>query len=192
MERPTNRSSEPMGISKHFTPQEHALSIRKLLMILAEARQAAVSQQAFEVYSTQLQAYDLVDLKAAITKLSLTRRESGETAFPDLGTVDEAARYERKRRWAIESEAREVIREAEQERHRREHPEEYVQMSEIVGDFFKKHAMDAAIYPSEAEDTETNPLDRMMAALSQGLAAGKEYEEGLTQQIMAWRQDKGL
>lgn len=188
--RSTEPSKEQMAISPHSQQQQQALM--GMLAILAEARQAPISAQTLQVYSSRLTRYDLQDIQAAFDLLAITRRQEGETAFPDLGTVDEAVRYQRKQRWAMESEAREVIREAEQERHRAEHPEEYVHMSEIVGDFFKRHSMEAAVYPSDPEATAADPINRMMAALSQGLAAGKQYEEGLTQQIMAWRQDKGL
>ena len=190
MEQSTGRSNGQTAISKRSTPQEHALNIRKLLMVLAEARQAAISQQAFEVYSTQLQKYELEDIKAAITKLSLTRRREGETAFPDLGTVDEAVMDERRIRWDEEAEAKNVIREAEGSRHRVEHPEDYVNMTEIAAEYFATKSMEAVLYATENE-VPKNPREAIMAALSDGLAAGKDYEPALVAEIMAWRQKNG-
>ncbi len=96
------------------------------IAFLAEARQAAVNPQTFDVYAAQLSQYDERDIQAAVHRLSLQRRCDGETALPDLGTVDEAVRDERNKRMKEEREQREREQEEAERRDRQEHPEKYV------------------------------------------------------------------
>jgi hypothetical protein len=95
------------------------------IVFLAEARQAAVNPQTFTVFATHLSQYDQRDISAAVMRLSLQRRSEGETAFPDLGTMDEAVKDERNTRMRSEREQREREEAAEEEKRRREHPEEF-------------------------------------------------------------------
>lgn len=62
-------------------------AIATLLVTLAEARQAAVTQTTLQVYDKRLQAFDLRDVRTAILALMETPRREGETAFPDLATL---------------------------------------------------------------------------------------------------------
>ena len=96
------------------------------IAVLAEARQAAVNPQTFTVYAAQLSQYDQRDIGEAIRRLSLQRRSEGETALPDLGTVDEAVRGERNKRMATERKQRERDQEEAERRDREEHPDKYV------------------------------------------------------------------
>lgn len=96
------------------------------IAVLAEARQAAVNPQTFTVYAAQLSQYDQRDIGEAIRRLSLQRRSEGETALPDLGTVDEAVRDERNKRMATERKQRERDQEQAERRDREEHPDKYV------------------------------------------------------------------
>jgi hypothetical protein len=94
---------------------------------LGEARQAAVSPTTFDLFGTHLSQYDQRDITAAIRHLSLRRRSEGETAFPDLATMDEAVRDERNKRMAAERKEREREQEAAERRDREEHPDKYVE-----------------------------------------------------------------
>lgn len=93
---------------------------------LAEARQAAVSPTTFDLFATHLSQYEQRDIAAAIRILSLRRRSEGETAFPDLATIDEAVRDERNTRMKGEREQREREQEEAVRRDRGEHPDKYV------------------------------------------------------------------
>jgi hypothetical protein len=90
------------------------------------------------IYSVQLSSCQQEDILAAIRQLMLTRRQPGETAFPDLATVDQAVKEAGvKRRCAEVDERRRIALEAE-DRHRKEHPEEYSTMADVVAEVARR------------------------------------------------------
>lgn len=127
----TAPSSAQTAISPHSRPLKIA-STRKLMVMLAEGRQAAVSQQAFEIYSTALQGYELEDITAAVDKLMRTKRQEGETAFPDLATLEEAILEVGRPRRQAEYQRQKLESALAEAKHRQEHPEEYVSINEII------------------------------------------------------------
>lgn len=134
----TSHSSGRTAISRPLQTISPKSTVAKLLLILSEARQANLSDTALKIYASQLSKHPIEDVQAAVTSLSLSKRQEGETAFPDLATLDEACILAGRPRRQAEY-AREQARIAEDEsRHRAEHPEEYVDIREIVGDLFKR------------------------------------------------------
>lgn len=97
------------------------------LATLAMARQASVDSATLEFFAVSLSIYPPSDLRNAIDRLCHSKRQAGETAFPDLATFEEA----------IERETTKRMQEAEQfdldaeNRRRQEHPEEYISLKEI-------------------------------------------------------------
>ena len=65
------------------------------LAVIAEARQAAVSEIALRLYSKRLATENFTAVEAAIAELAERERRDGETAFPSLGTVLAAVRRHR-------------------------------------------------------------------------------------------------
>lgn len=117
-------------------------SIAVELVKLAEARQAAVNRAGLEIYSAHLSRYPMEDIRAACATLSLTKRNEGETAFPDLPTIDEAVKVAFRNRRIAEDRVMRQEREETEERNRRENPEDFVSVSAMVGDFFKSKGME--------------------------------------------------
>jgi hypothetical protein len=56
---------------------------------LAEARQADVSDKAYELYSAALHNYPESDVREVVTAIAKRRRGEGEKAFPSLGDLIE-------------------------------------------------------------------------------------------------------
>lgn len=70
--------------------------IVKLLLALAERRDASVSSEKLQIYVEDLLEFDLRDVHKACAKIGQAERADGETAFPTMGKllagVKEAAR----------------------------------------------------------------------------------------------------
>ena len=155
MERQAQRgeivvSSAPTGTLQHSRPQEQGDELENLLLVLAEARQATVSLPTYEIYASRLAKYELCDIRAAIEKLCLTPRAEGQTAFPDLPTVDAAVRAVRSERWRAERIRAEREQQAAEERDRREHPENYVIFDplEVLKEVSEKRRQEALNKPA--------------------------------------------
>ena len=107
--------------------QQSVTWLVKQLATLAMARQANVDSETLKFFALSLSVYPPQDLRNAIDRLCHTKRQAGETAFPDLATFEEA----------IERETTKRMQEAEQfdldaeNRRRQEHPEEYISLKEI-------------------------------------------------------------
>lgn len=76
------------------TPQSRQLQASLVMMLhgMALCRQAAVNAETFTVYAKHLARFPAECVKEAIEALSRRPRGEGETAFPDLGTVEAAVR----------------------------------------------------------------------------------------------------
>jgi hypothetical protein len=73
-----------------------------------------------------------VDLQAGLKSLLRPRRD-GETAFPSLGDINLACEMARSARYKAEDALLMRRQEVEQERHRREHPDEFMSSEEFWG-----------------------------------------------------------
>jgi hypothetical protein len=101
---------------------------------LAMARQANVDSETLKFFALSLSVFPPQDLHNAIDRLCHTKRQAGETAFPDLATFEEAIERERSKR---QQEAEQAEFDAENRR-RSERPDEYVSVKEIVDLFRSK------------------------------------------------------
>lgn len=101
---------EQTAISQQQDVQRR-LSLVATLTELAEARQAAVSQETLTLYAECLSEFDLADVRRVARGMAMQRRADGETAFPILGDLTEPLRRIRWRR--REAEEQERIRQAE-------------------------------------------------------------------------------
>lgn len=68
---------------------QRRLSLVTLLVGLAEARQADVSDKAYELYSAALRKYPESDVREVVSAIVKRRRAEGEKAFPSLGDLIE-------------------------------------------------------------------------------------------------------
>lgn len=121
----------PMEISKlqNGFSAERMKWLTGQVAYLAEARQAAINEQTYAVYTAGLSQYDCQDIAPAIVRLSLSKRSPWEGPLPDLGTVVEAVREEKNRRLRAEREERERKEREAEKRDFQEHPENYVEFN---------------------------------------------------------------
>jgi hypothetical protein len=87
-----------------------------------------------KLYSARLANFAQDDILAAIDQLMLTKRQQGETAFPDLATVVEAVELVALRRRQAEAAAKEKAAREAEERNRKEHPENYFNMADVYAE----------------------------------------------------------
>lgn len=69
-----------------------------LLVTLAEARGADVSDASFELYAAKLSPYPDEDLREVIERAACSRRADGEKAWPELGSLLEPLQRMQERR----------------------------------------------------------------------------------------------
>ena len=149
--------SAPTAISLQRKAQSERFTVIKLLTILAEARQASMSQQSLELYSSELSRHEVQDIEAAVRKLMYRRRGEGETAFPDLATLDEEIRgFARIRRQELAREVERKQQEAEIQ-HRLDHPEEYRAVRDVWAEFMEKRGMAAKAAPAKTSNGSSQP-----------------------------------
>jgi len=151
------------------------------LIRLAEARQASsgLSEASLEIYSQELSSrFRLDDIRAGLHVLALTRREDGDTAFPDVGTVLAAVREAVRERHAARTAEAKRMRDDAEERHRKEHPEEYVHVSAIIGNFLKNKGIEVIppAKPKSAFCEHCNGVD-LNALRAQDLRALADFIE---------------
>lgn len=87
MDNSTGAKRAQMAISQQPEQQQKRSQVINLLTVLAEARQASISEQTLLVYSKALCEFELRAIEKAVNRLSLRERRDGETAFPDLATL---------------------------------------------------------------------------------------------------------
>lgn len=159
MSRTTERKREQTAISRHSGPLKQD-AIDKLLMTLAEARQAPISTETLLLFSSRLVHFDIEHVRVAVEKLMLTPREAGETAFPDLATLEQCIWDVKNTRLRLAREQREREEAEAEARDRREHPENYFSVGEMIAEFLKTHSIEAS-----APDRKFVPSPQIMLAL---------------------------
>lgn len=97
-----------------------------------------MSPETLKLYSSHLAKYCVEDVRIAVSGLSLLRRKEGETAFPDLATIDDAAWEAKQARLRTKREQDEKRAAEVEARHRLEHPEEYVHVRDVWAEFIQK------------------------------------------------------
>ena len=137
----TEHSNGQTAISLRERQQSQRLRVVDLLTILAEARQASVSPQTFQLYSSELDRFQIEDIESAVRKLMYRKRAEGETAFPDLPTLSEEVRAFARVRREDEQRAADRKREGAERKHRIEHPEEYMPARDVWAEFLEKRKL---------------------------------------------------
>jgi hypothetical protein len=122
----SNGKAKVTALSKQPSMQSQTWLVGQLAT-LAMARQANVDSATLEFFAVSLSVYPPNDLRNAIDRLCHSKRQAGETAFPDLATFEEAIERETNRRM---QEADQAELDAENRR-RFEHPEDYISLKEI-------------------------------------------------------------
>lgn len=82
-------------------------------------------------FALSLSNFNQTDISSAIDELCHTKRATGETAFPDLPTIEEYIFEHRDNRLKAERLERERVQNEAERQHREKHPEEYVTLAEI-------------------------------------------------------------
>jgi hypothetical protein len=132
--------------------------------------------------------YGIDLLETAVQKTRLTHK-----FFPHPAEINEAileaqelerakGRWERQEDYMRKKAAREQEEAASTE---------YVDMGAIVKAFYEKKGV-VEVKREPVAQTFPDPHDRVMASFSLGLTEGKEYEPKVVEEIMAWRQAKGV
>ena len=123
-----NNNGRGKGTELSKLPDPQSLTwLVKQLATLAMARQASVDSETLKFFAVSLSNFHPEDARRALDRLCHTKRKEGETAFPDLATVEEAIYVEHSARVKeqLEEERSNYIRYAET------HPQEFVTLSEI-------------------------------------------------------------
>lgn len=97
-------------------------------------RQAKLSREDYLVFADDLMGFDLRDVEAGLDRIGMRPRNEGETAFPDVATLQMAVRAARGVRIACEAKERERQHDLIAEQHRKDHPELYCS----TADFWKE------------------------------------------------------
>lgn len=125
------------ALSKQDDKLSQSLRVRQLLP-LAMARQATVDSPTLKFFAASLSRFERGDIAAAIEVLCHKRREQGETAFPDLATIEEQIFLVRNARVRAEREEEEYKERERVRRHIHDHPKEHVTFAEIMADFMAR------------------------------------------------------
>lgn len=93
---------EPNAISTQLD-RPSLSSVVKLLMTLAEVRQATVSPETLKLYAHRLSCFQLGDIRLGLSRLAERPRQAGETAFPDRATIVQEVRQAEINRRGVEA-----------------------------------------------------------------------------------------
>jgi hypothetical protein len=110
--------TQPSGLSK-------LSKIVMLLTALAIRRQAKLSEQDYQVFASDLEPFEIVDLETATKAIAQRPRAEGETAFPEIATIIGEVQAAGRSRRTAEARERRLADEAEERRRRESHPEEF-------------------------------------------------------------------
>lgn len=115
--------------STHLQKQNasHESDIRKMLMRLAERRQAQVTPGTLLIFSQDLAAYSLKEIDQALTGIASVPRREGETAFPEIAVIVESIRAVKR----VRSERSAIDVQNARIEHFKSHPELYSTSAEV-------------------------------------------------------------
>jgi hypothetical protein len=123
-----------------------------------------------ELYSSELAQFELEDIAAGVKSLSLTRRQEGETALPDLATIVEAVKGKKVRRLRDESDRREREEYDTIKRDRELHPERYTTIADITAEVFAKKGLQLAA--KKKQESKRGTCEHCGQAPLSGLSPG--------------------
>lgn len=95
-----------------------------------------------ETFASILSQYNPKDICSALDRLAHTRREEGETAFPDLATLEEAIRADAAKRRGEEKREAERVAAAAEDRDRAEHPENYFSVADAISEVMRRKGVE--------------------------------------------------
>ena len=145
--RPSTQLAQPNELSK-------LSKIVMLLGTLAIRRQAKLTDQDYQVFASDLEHFDLIDLETAMLGIAKKPRGEGETAFPEIQAIVEAAqKASRDRRIAAARECK-MADEAAERRRMITHPEEFETTDDIKALAAKLEAKIGFEQPKEIVITE--------------------------------------
>lgn len=130
--RPNHLSTQQDRLRQSSERTEKRNDVVSLLAKLGIRRQAKQAAEDYLVMADDLLSYDLADIAAGLDVIGKRVREQGETAFPDVPTMLEAVGAIVSARMSKEADLRRKREDEESERHRREHPEDYFHISELL------------------------------------------------------------
>jgi hypothetical protein len=136
MENPNSRAKQNQALTHSRRPELSTANKDRIMVLLAKLgvrRQAKLSPQDYLILAEDLLPYEARDVENALERIGRTPRREGETAFPDLPTIEEAVRAVRGERRACEAKERERLQELEQEAYRKAHPDEFMSAEEFWG-----------------------------------------------------------
>lgn len=116
--------------------------------------------------------FETQDLYSAIYRLCHTKRAEGETAFPDLATIEHVVKDERRKRLEVVSR----VRDGEERKHHSEHPEEYISLQEIY---------DAVAAKRAAEMGDAKPRKTLLDSLEESQNLSVEQKKELRELLQA-------
>jgi hypothetical protein len=89
-------------------------------------------------FAASLSGFEKQDIARGVEALCHKRREPGETAFPDLPTIEEAIFVARNNRIRAQREEEQLQERERISQHMREHPEEHVTFAQVMADFLER------------------------------------------------------
>lgn len=95
-----------------------------------------------ELFAAKLSQYDRRDIYSALDRLAHTPREEGQTAFPDLPTLEDAIRADAAKRRAEEKREAERAAAAAEDRDRTEHPENYFSVADMIAEVMQRKGVE--------------------------------------------------
>lgn len=153
----------------------------------------------------RLMAEDLADLPADSVRHAITAWRRGDTRhlssylqdhtrigvfFPKPAELREIAGFYLREKRQRESDRERIEQDERDALHRKEHPDEYVHMGDIVKELYLKQGQREASTLPPNDDQYTNPQDKILAALSRSMYAGIQLEPAVAAQVLAWRGER--
>lgn len=177
---------------KSLTPAEitqlDKIIVRTALSYPSQALSKETLNEFRDAFKDLATLYGTEAVEAALRELRLTTKFFPHPA--EITEVIEAQKEEAatKGRW----ERQEVYMREKDAREKEERANaEFVDMNSIANEFFEKNGVMERAVPVATTEGFTDPNDRVMAAFSRGLSEGKQYEDSVVEQVMAWRQSRG-
>jgi hypothetical protein len=151
----------------------------------------------------RLMAEELADLPADSVEHAIAVWRRGDTShlssyqqdhtrigvfFPKPAEVREIAGFYLRDKRQKERDRERIEQDERDAQHRRENPDAYVDMSNIVREFYEKRGQrEASTVPANDDHQFTDPHNRIMAAFSRNMYAGAQLEPAIVAQVIAWR-----
>ncbi|WP_144312450.1 hypothetical protein [Terriglobus saanensis] len=158
-------------LAQLIKPDDYQRSINRLLLTMAEARQASLSAETYLIYGKALSPFDMQDVRGAIAELAMEIRGEGQTAMPELGRVLAVAKRLRGQRLEAERQEKERREHEEWVEYLRNNPEERRENARIFTDAVSRMTDDRHQAAPMDQDEKLRRLRESMAARTYECAA---------------------